>query len=97
MKITAIDILIIAGMIVAALLALQGCKQVIVEDTEHGQRCKINTFLMSSEFDNFYYDPNGIFEVGRYKGIPAEVELEYDPLTRSFKIVTKTNATVTAE
>jgi hypothetical protein len=61
-----------------------GCTQTIVQKPD-GTRLKINTLLMTSGLESLYYDPNGFFEVGKYKGIPSDVELEYDPLTNSFK------------
>ena len=67
------------------LLAVNGCTQVIIEP----DRLKVNTFLKSTEFDTAYYDPDGIFEVSKYKGIPSDVEIVYDPLTKSFKFVAK--------
>ena len=71
----------------ALALLLTGCTQVILTK----DRLKINTFLKSAEFDTAYYDrdPNGFFEINKYKGIPSDIELEYDPLTNSFKIKTK--------
>jgi hypothetical protein len=75
--------------ILFVIFALSGCTQIILEK----DRLQINTFLKSVEFDGFYYDPNnGFFEVDKYTGIPSNIELEYDPLTHSFKIKTATNA-----
>jgi len=74
--------------ILTLLLLLAGCTQIIIEP----DRMQINTFLKSTEFDSFYYDPNdGHFEVGKYRAIPSNIELQYDPLTGKVKIVTKAN------
>jgi len=82
------DIIIAAIMILAAWL-IGGCTQIVLEK----DRLKINTFLKSVEFDSFYYDPNdGFFQVDKYTGIPSNIELEYDPITRSFKIKAVTPA-----
>ena len=62
-----------------------GCAQVIIEK----DRLKINTFLKTVSFDEVYYDPNGISEVKKFKSIPADIELEYYPLTNTWKIKTK--------
>ena len=35
------------------------------------------------------FSAGGIFEVSKYKGIPSDVEIVYDPLTKSFKFVAK--------
>ena len=69
----------------ALAVLLTGCTQVILTK----DRLKINTFLKETEFDSAYFDPNGFFQVDKYKGIPSDIELEYDPLTNSFKIKTK--------
>ena len=89
-----IALLLVIGIIVC--VCCNGCTQVIIEKeynaTDFKQRLKINSFLMTSGLESLYYDPNnGFFEVGKYKGVPADVELEYDPLTHSFKVVTDSN------
>lgn len=87
------DLVILAGMIVVILMSLlvaaclSGCTQVIIEP----DRFKVNTFLMTSGLETLYYDPNGFFEVGKYKGVPSNIELVYDPLTGEIKVVTKAN------
>ncbi len=84
-----IIIIVLGAMALILFMVAGGCTQIILE-----KDClKINTFLKSVEFDGFYYDPNdGFFEVNKYTGIPSNIELEYDPLTRSFKIKATTNA-----
>ena len=79
--------LLIAGLL-ALLMMVPGCTQIILEK----DRLKINTFLKSTEFDTAYFDPNGFFEVHKYRGIPSNIELEYDPVEKAFKIKAITNA-----
>ncbi len=68
------------------LILIGGCVQVIHETTPTGTRLKVNTFLKSVFSDGFYYDPNdGFMEVDKYKGIPSDIVLEYDPLDNTFK------------
>ncbi len=75
-------------LLLATLLFLAGCTQIIVKK----DRLQINTFLQSTKFDSFYYDPNdGFFEVGDYQAIPSNIELQYDKLTGKVKIITKAN------
>ena len=66
---------------------IAGCTQVIVEP----DRLQINAFLMSTGFDNLYYDPNVLFEVNKYDSIPSDIELVFDPVTRTIKAKTKAN------
>ena len=68
-----------------ALLFLAGCVQIIVEK----DRLQINTFLKTVSFDEVVYDPNGTSEVKKYKGIPADIELEFNQLTGTWIIKTK--------
>ena len=68
------------------LLSIMGCTQVDLTP----DRLKINTFLMTSGLESLTYDPNGVFSVGKYQGIPAEIELEYNPLTNTYKATTVT-------
>ena len=65
------------------LLLLTGCVQVIHVKPD-GTRLKINSFLNSASLNGLYHDGE-FFEVGKYKGIPSDIVLEYDPLTKSFK------------
>ncbi len=66
-----------------------GCTQVIVEP----DRMQINAFLMSTGFETLYHEPNAIFEVNKYRTIPSDVELVFDPITRTVKVKTKANET----
>ena len=68
------------------LLLSIGCTQVDLTP----ERLKINTFLMTSGLESLIYDPNGVFSVGKYEGIPAEIQLEYNPLTNTYKATTVT-------
>lgn len=70
------------------LILLAGCTQLILEK----DRMQINTFLKSTEFDSAYYDPNGFFEVNKYKGIPSDVKLKYNPVTGTWEIVAESNS-----
>lgn len=70
-----------------AVTCVMGCTQVILEP----DRLQINAFLMSTGFENLYHEPNSIFEVNRYKTVPSDIELVYDPLTGRIKAKTKAN------
>jgi len=76
---------------VILMIAMIGCTQVIIEDVQVddrlGKRFKINTFLMTSGLETLYYDPNQ-FDVGKYKGIPADIEFEYNPITHIGRVKT---------
>jgi len=81
-----IDILVYAGIILMVVYGLffSGCKQVIVEPG----RMQINTFLMNSELDGLYFDPNdGFFEASEYSGVPANIWFEFDPIFNRYKMV----------
>lgn len=69
-------------LLIVAMLMFTGCVQLIVEP----DRLQINSFLTTTGFEEFYYDPNGFFEVNKYRGIPSEFELEYNPLTNTYKL-----------
>ncbi len=79
--------LIVIGVTILVFCSVAGCTQVIIEK----DRLQINTFLMTTGFGSFYYDPNGISEVDKYMAIPSDVELSYDPLTKTVKFKTKAN------
>ena len=83
MKLTLICILLLS---ISGCLALSGCTQVIIGP----DRFQINTCLMTSGLESLYFDPNGIFEVGKYTGIPAEVTLKFNPLTNTYQMTTVT-------
>ena len=80
--------LLIAWVILCVFLNY-GCVQLIHEQPD-GSRLKINSLFNSTAFDGFYYDPNGFLEVNKYIAIPADMELQFDPLTK--KIVLKAKA-----
>ena len=65
-----------------------GCTQVI-HTAKNGATLKVNTLFKSVWSDGAYYDPNGFFEIDGYKGIPSDIALEFDPLTKSFKFKTE--------
>jgi hypothetical protein len=77
--------------LICVMMLIPGCTQTIIDQTEYGARLKINTFLMTSGLESLYYDPDGIFEVGKYKGIPVDLRLKLNPLTGHYEIVTETN------
>ena len=64
-----------------------GCAQIIIDK----DKLKVNTLFKTVSFDKVIYDPNGVSEVEIYKGIPADIELVYDPLTGTWKIKTNSN------
>jgi hypothetical protein len=68
--------------LIILLILITGCVQVINEQHAGYKRLKINTFLTTSGFDTFVYDPNGFFGVGNYKGIPHDVKASYDIKTQ---------------
>jgi hypothetical protein len=63
---------------------VSSCVQ-LIDERPDGSILKVNSLFNSTSFDGLYRDPNGFLEVGKYKGVPSDVELEYDPLTNSFK------------
>jgi hypothetical protein len=87
MKTLLYEIILITLMALAVMTVMScgGCTQIILEK----DRLKINTFFKTTEFDTAYFDPEGFFQVEKYKGVPSNIEFEYDPLTKSFKIKAK--------
>ena len=78
-----------AGAIICIiLLTVGGCVQVIHERPD-GTKLKVNTLFKETFFEGGYYDPNGFMELSKYKGIPSDVELVYDPKTGTFKFIAK--------
>ena len=71
---------------ISGCLAVSGCTQVDLTP----DRLKINTFLMTSGLESLTYDPNGVFSVGKYQGIPSEITLKYNPLTNTYQMTTVT-------
>ena len=72
--------------IIVLLFHALGCTQVILTKDQ----LKINTFLKSTEFDNATFDASdGSFDVNKYKGLPSDVEVVYDPATHTFKFRAK--------
>lgn len=67
-------------------VAFEGTDEVYMESS-----LKINTIFMSKVLNSFHYFPAKELSGGGYKGIPADIQLEFDPLTRSFKIKTDSN------
>jgi len=77
----------IVGIVITMLIiALSGCTQVIVEVPE--KTVKINTLLKSIDFDSLVYEPNSL-KIGRYQSIPSDVEIVFDPITKTFKLIGK--------
>ena len=85
---TLLQILAIASLTIALLL-LAGCAQIIVEP----HRVKINTLFTTSVLEDLYIDkdPNGIMEVSRYRGRPADVDAGFNPITKTVNIKSKSN------
>jgi hypothetical protein len=74
--------------ILTALLWMAGCTQTIIQRPD-GSILKINTLLMTSGLESLYYDPDGHFEVGKYKGVPSDVKFKYNPITGMMEVVTE--------
>ena len=72
--------------LIVLLLLLTGCMQIINEQRGEYKRLQINSFLMTSGFDAFAYDPNGVFGVGNYKGIPSDVKAKYNLMTHQVEV-----------
>jgi hypothetical protein len=72
--------------LIAFLSLITGCVQVINEQREGYRRLQINSFMTTSGFDTFVYDPNGFFGVGNYKGIPSDVKARYNLKTQQVEI-----------
>jgi len=77
----------IVGIVITMLIiALSGCTQVIIEMPD--KSVKINTLLNSVDFDSLVYEPNSL-QTGRYQSIPSDVEIVFDPLTNTYKLIGK--------
>jgi hypothetical protein len=57
-----------------------GCVQ-LIDRRPDGSELKINSLFNSTSFDGLYRDPNGFLEIGKYKGIPSDIEIQYNPYT----------------
>jgi len=85
-----------------AMSLIGGCAQAIhtkkpvvfkgSNEVHYEHTLKINTLLKTVIGDGFYYDPDGFVGLRKYQGIPAEFEIEYNPLTGigTFKVKAET-------
>jgi hypothetical protein len=59
---------------------VSSCVQ-LIDRRQDGSELKINSIFSSTSFDGLYRDPDGFLEVGKYKGIPSDIEIQYNPYT----------------
>jgi hypothetical protein len=59
---------------------LAGCVQ-LIDERPDGSKLKINSLFNTAGFDGLYREPDGFLEINTYKGIPSNLEIQYNPYT----------------
>ena len=71
------------------ILLLAGCTQIIIEKPD-GTKLKANSLFKSIASDEAYWDGD-LFILSKFKSVPSDIELVYDPLTGRIKAKAKAN------